>query len=174
MSWKARSAFTFIRTKPGTAEAVWKRFQQDKAAIGSWVITGDWDVLGWTDAKSWDEVYKKAAEIRQWEGVVGTSSHFVYEGVKNGKWWWQWPAGAWVQLRDAKLNGNFKKLTEWDWVASSVSVPGQWDYITWVAGNTWDEVWENVWTLNKAGWQTSTAVPVRSWWNRAWEKSWWK
>lgn len=162
-----------MKAKPGMAEKVWKSFQQCDEAIGAWVVTGDWDVIAWVDAYSWDGVYDLVAKMRKENWIESSSSHWVHHGHKNGSWWWDWPAGAWVLWRDNKLNGSWKKTTNWKWAVSSASVPGDWDWVTWVGGKNWNEVWNHVLDFQKPGWQTTTLVPVRSWWNKSWAKNWW-
>ena len=171
--WWKRSAYLLVKTRPGAAQNVWKKSQTWPETIGSWMVTGPWDVLIWVDAHSWDEVYAKAVALKNSNWVDQTSSHFVYQGGKNGHWWWQKPAGSWVFLRGAKLNGNYQKLARWNWVTSWTSIPGEWDGLAWVSGKNWQEVWKHVWDLNQSGWQTETLVPVKSWWNKSWSKSWW-
>jgi hypothetical protein len=125
------------------------------------------------DAHSWEDLYDKVVELRSTKGVRATSTHFVYKGMKNGKWWWEWNAGSWVWLRTPKLNGEMKRMTQWPWLTSVASVPGDWDYLVWAGGNDWEKVWQNVWSMNKAGWHTETLVPIKSWWNKSWKNAWW-
>jgi hypothetical protein len=173
MDWQKRSAYVFIKTAKGAAEKVWSKFQTWDHCIGAWIVTGEWDVVAWFDASSWDDVYKWTSEIRTWEGVDYTSSHFVYSGYKNKWWWWQKPYGAWIAVRGNNIEEDYKKLQNWDWVTSVTSIPGTWDYLSWVWGDTWDEVWNRVVEVNSKTWETLTLVPVRTWWNKNWETKWW-
>ncbi|MFA6003292.1 MAG: Lrp/AsnC ligand binding domain-containing protein [Elusimicrobiota bacterium] len=156
-----------------TGEAVWKKVQSWPQTIGSWVVTGNWGVVVWLDARSWRDLYDRVVEIRKMKGVKATSTHFVFKGMKADKWWWEAKAGAWVFLRSPHLNGEMSQLTKWPWVNSVTSVPGDWDYMMWAGGKDWDQVWSHVGQLNTAGWQTETMVPLRSWWNKSWKKDWW-
>lgn len=174
-SWKERTAYVFIRTEGKYTENVWKKVQKWEESIGAWIVTGDWDVLLWIDTQNLDRVYKKVTELRKWDGVIATSTHFVYEGLKNGTTWWSQPCGAWVLVRDRTLNGNLESIAKQKYVVSVASAPGQWDYIVWVNGSSWDEVLENTWALHTKGYQTLTKIPQKSWWNPAWQnKSWWE
>lgn len=170
--WNKKSAYLWIQAEPGHAQKVFDEVKSWEEAIGVWVVTGRWDVMVWLDASSWDEVYRRVTELRSHEWVKATSSHFVYKGMKNGRWWWDWPAGAWVLLRGPKLNGSMKQLTKWDWMVSLASVPGDWDCVAWAGAKNWDEVWKEIWDLNASGWQTQTLVPIRSWWNKSWKAEW--
>ncbi len=172
--WSQRSAYLMVQADWQVGERLWKDAQKWKETIGAWLVTGPWDLLIWIDAKSWDDVYQKAAWLRQQEGVKATSSHFVYKGAKNAKWWWEWPVGNWVTVRSPHLNGEIKDLQKRSWVASAASIPGDEDYLVWAGGSKWEEVWENVADLNKQGWRTQTLVPIKSWWNKSWQDSWWK
>lgn len=173
MEWKDRSAYLLLKTQPGHSEKVWRSLQNWRQGIGAWVVTGPWDVMAWVDSNSWNEVYELVASLRRNHAISATSSHWVHEGWKNAGWWWEWPSGAWVLWRDSALNGHGKKSLQWKWATSSASIPGDWDWITWVGGKDWSQVWTNVMEFQKSGWQTETLVPVRSWWNKKWSKEWW-
>ena len=134
MDWKYRSAYVFIKTKEGKAHDVWQRFHNWEHVIGSWIVTGECDVIVWFDAHNWDEVHRWVAEIKNWEDVEYTSSHLVYNGFKNGGWWWEKPAGIWVLLRENKLDETSYKIKKWDWAVSGASIPGDWDYLAWIQG----------------------------------------
>jgi hypothetical protein len=173
MEWRNRSAYVFIKTHQGKTVDIWKKFHTWDNVIGTWIVTGDWDVIVWFDAHSWDDIHNCIAEIKKWEGVEWTSSHMVYHGFKNGGWWWEKPAGTWVMAREHQLEETAHKLKNWDWTTSGASIPGDWDYITWIAGENWDDVWNHVTEFNSQNWETSTLVPVRSWWNQNWKDKWW-
>lgn len=51
MDWKNRSAYVFIKTTKGKATEVWKRFQTWDNVIGTWIVSGDYDVIVWFDAR---------------------------------------------------------------------------------------------------------------------------
>ncbi len=171
--WSKRSAYLLVQADREVSEKLWKQAQGWEEAIGAWLVTGPWDMMIWVDAPDWEELYKKAAWIRNQKGVKATSSHFVFKGMKNGKWWWEWPAGSWVWVRSPRLNGELKSIGKWAWASSAASVPGDWDYLVWNGGKSWEEVWSHVWELNQSGWHTQTMVPLKSWWNKAWRKKWW-
>ena len=171
--WNQRSAYLMVKADWHTAETVWKKVQSWPETLGAWMVTGNWGLVVWIDAAAWEDLYDKVVEIRGMKGVTATSTHFVYKGMKNGKWWWEWPVGAWVYLRSPHLNGEMKGLTKWHGVTSVASIPGDWDYLMWSGGSSWEKVWAEVSDLNKNGWATETMVPMRSWWNKAWKKDWW-
>lgn len=171
--WEKRSAYLLVKCDWKAGEKVWKTAKSWRDTIGAWMLTGDWGVMVWVDARSWEDLYAKACELRAIPGVSATSTHFVYKGMTNGKWWWENPAGAWMWVRSPHLNGEMKNVAKWKWANSVTSVPGDWDYLVWAGGRSWDEVWKGVGDANAAGWQTQTMVPVRSWWNKSWKKDWW-
>jgi len=173
MDWKNRSAYVFIKAGKGRAHDVWQRFRNWENVIGAWVVTGDWDVIVWFDAQDWDTVHRRVAEIKSWGEVEHTSSHMVYTGFKNDNWWWEKPVGTWVLLREGRLDETSEKIRRWNWATSGASIPGDWDYITWVAGENWDEVWNHVMEMKAESLQTSTYVPIKSWWNQNWKTNWW-
>ena len=174
MDWKYRSAYVFIKTKKGKAEKVWKRFQNWDNIIGTWIVTGGYDVIAWFDAQDWDTVYRCVSTVKDWDEVEHTSSHFVYDGHKNDNyWWWDKPAGAWVFFRDIKLEETPQKIQKWNWMMSGTSIPGEWDYIAWVGGENWEEVWKHFYELKGHNWETYYNVPIKSWWNQNWKNNWW-
>lgn len=173
MDWKNRSAYVFIKTKNGKAEEVWKKFQTWDNIIGTWITSGNWDVIVWFDANDWDTIHRCAATIKDWSEVEQTSSHMVYQGYKNGSWWWEKPAGSWVFLRDNKINEANEKIKKWNWVTSNASIAGDWDNIAWIEGNNWNEIWDHLYQIKTENWQTSALIPIKSWWNPDWKNKWW-
>jgi len=173
MNWKNRSAYVFIKTTKGKAHEVWERFHNWDNMIGTWVVTGEWDVIVWFDAHDWDTVHKCVSEIKAWDDVVQTSSHMVYNGHKRDNWWWEKPAGTWVLIRENQLDETPSKIQKWDWMTSGASIPGDWDYISWIGGNNWDEVWNHIMEIKAEKWDTLIQVPVKSWWNQNWKEKWW-
>jgi hypothetical protein len=174
MDWKNRSAYVFIKTTKGKANDVWQKFHNWDNVIGTWIIAGEWDVIVWFDAQDWDTVHGCVSTIKDWAEVKQTSSHMVYNGWKNNdNWWWEKPAGAWVLLRENKLDEASDKIKKWNWATSGASIPGDWDYMTWVEGQDWDEVWNHLLEIKTEDWDTSTHVPIKSWWNQNWKNNWW-
>ena len=76
-------------------------------------------------------------------------------------------------LRENKLGEVLEKMHNWDWTVSGASIPGDWDYMTWVGGKNWDEVWKHLVQIKKEKWETTTQVPIKSWWNEKWKEQWW-
>jgi len=173
MEWKNRSAYVFIKTTKGKADFVWKQFQNWDNVIGTWIVTGDWDVIVWFDAQDWETVHNCVSTIKEWKEVEQTSSHMVYNGHKNDNWWWEKPAGAWVLMRENKLHETQTKIQKWNWMTSGASIPGDWDYISWVGGKNWDEVWSHLFEIKKEKVQTTTHIPIKSWWKESWKDNWW-
>ena len=173
MDWKNRSAYVFIKTQKGKSQEIWEKFKDWDNVIGSWVVSGEWDVIVWFDAQDWDTIHRCAASIKDWSEGEHTSSHMVYHGFKNGHWWWEKPAGTWIFLRGDKLNGGAEKIKKWDWITSGASIPGDWDYVAWVEGESWDEVWSHLSEIKTEKWQASAQVPIKSWWNENWKNNWW-
>ncbi len=173
MDWKNRSAYVFIKTFKGKATDVWKRFQTWDNVIGTWIVSGDYDVIVWFDAQDMETVHRCVAEIKKWNEVEQTNSHMVYNGFKTEKWWWESPAGSWVLIREHMLQDP-QKLQKWNWITSGASIPGEYDYISWVTGNSWDDVWNHLMELKTENWETVPTVPIKSWWNERWKDyGWW-
>jgi hypothetical protein len=98
----------------------------------------------------------------------------VFDGYKNDHyWWWEKPVGTWVLIRENRLHEAPNKIKQWNWLTSGASIPGDWDYITWVEGENWDEVWNHVLEMKTGEWQTTEHVPIKSWWNQSWKDHWW-
>ena len=173
MDWKNRSAYVFIKTKKGKASEIWKKFQSWDNIIGTWLVDGQWDIIAWFDASDWDVIHQCVATIKGWDEVEHTSSHMVYNGYKNDKWWWEKPAGAWVLVKENKLNETNEKIKDWPWTISGASIAGEWDYLTWIEGQNWDEVWSHISQIKTENWETLTFVPIKSCWNQNWKNNWW-
>ena len=173
MEWTNRSACMFVKADPREADAIWERFQSWPQTIGCWIVTGEYGMIVWYDAKTAAEMKQRAAEVREWKGVWHTSSHFVDQGWKNGQWWWNKPTGCWVMARDTGSLSHWGEMQKWDGWTSAMSLPGDWDYMAWVAGDDWNQTHRRVWEAAKKGWETQTVVPLRSWWNEKWQGSFW-
>jgi hypothetical protein len=173
MDWKNRSAYVFVKTQKGRSQDVWKKFQSWDNVIGTWIVAGKWDVIVWFDATDWDTVHSCVATIKDWNEVEQTSSHMVYDGFKNDSWWWDKPAGAWVMVRGNKIDEPDQKIKKWNWTTSGASIPGEWDYMAWIEGQDWDEVWNHLLEIKTENWQTASYIPIKSWWNQKWKDSWW-
>lgn len=173
MDWKTRSAYVFIKTRDGKAQEVWQRFQNWDNIIGTWIVTGEWDVIVWFDAQDWNIIHDCVNTIKNWDEVESTSSHMVFDGFKNDKWWWEKPAGAWVLFKENKLDETSEKIKQWNWATSGASIPGEWDYIAWIEGENWDEVWKHLANIKEEKWQALPCVPIKSWWNQTWKDKWW-
>jgi hypothetical protein len=166
MEWENRSAYMFVKAQPDQVEALWAKAKAWSHALGAWIVTGDWDLLVWIDAEDASAMQRLVAEARQWTGVELTSSHFVHQGYKNGKMWWDKPAGVWMLARGRGPLNRWEELTGWDGQVSTASIPGAWDSMSWVWGDDWGQAWNRVLEAKKQGWETQTLVPMKSWWNQ--------
>ena len=173
MKWKDRSAYAFIKTKQGKAYGVWERFKSWDNMIGSWIVTGEYDIVIWFDAENWDTIHDCIATIKSWEDVDETNTRLVHDGYKNKNWWWDKPVGAWMLLKENTLDETTNSMEQWDWITSGASIPGDWDYMAWIEGDNWDDVWNHLMELKGRNWKTSALVPIKSWWNQAWKDKWW-
>lgn len=171
--WSKRSAYLMVKSDWETGQKLWKDMQKWDSCIGAWMLTGSWDLMVWVDAADWEELYEKVVWLRGHKGVKATSTHFVYKGTKDGRWWWDQPCGNWVFVRSPRLNGEIKDIQRCSWAVSAASIPGDWDYLVWIGGKKWEDVWGHVGDMNKGGWHTQTLVPIKSWWNKSWKNRWW-
>ena len=174
MNWKDRTAYAFIKTKQGTAHQVWERFQTWDNIIGTWIVTGEYDVVAWFDAKDWDTIHDCIATIKQWNEVEDTNTHMVHQGYKTNHWWWEKPVGAWVMMKEDQLDESSNKVPQWDWITSGASIPGDWDYMAWIEGDNWDDVWNHLMDVKTGNWRTAALVPIKSWWNKNFKEHWWQ
>jgi DNA-binding Lrp family transcriptional regulator len=173
MDWKDRSAYAFIKTKEGKAHDVWQRLHTWKNMIGTWIVTGEYDVIAWYDAQDWNTIHDCVATIKEWDEVEHTTTHLVHQGYKKGGWWWEKPVGAWMLLKENKLDETTYALKNWQWITSGASIPGDWDYMAWIEGERWDDVWSHLMEAKAQHWRTSALIPIKSWWNHNWEYNWW-
>lgn len=171
-AWQDRSAYLLVKSDWKAAEQIFAQAKKWPETIGVSFVAGPWDLVLWVDGRGHDEVYRRAKWVRNLKGVENTSTHFVYKGLRNGKWWWEWPVGSWMFLRAPRLNGEMSAMRSWSWASSVASLPGDWDYLVWNGGETWTDVWSNVSDLNRRGWRTDSLVPIRTWWNRRWKSGW--
>ena len=83
------------------------------------------------------------------------------------------PAGAWILIRENKLDETSDKIKKWNWMTGGASILGEWDYISWVGGENWEDVWNHLVELKGENWQTHPYIPIKSWWNQKWKDNWW-
>jgi len=172
MEWKNRTAYAFIKTKNGNAHTVWERLQTWDNMIGAWIVTGEYDVVAWFDAKDWDTIHDCVATIKSWHEVEDTNTHMVHNGFKTQGWWWDQPVGAWMLLKESTLDDTTNNMPNWNWVTSGASIPGEWDYMAWVEGNNWDDIWNHLNEMKSTQWRTQALIPIKSWWNKSWKENW--
>ena len=173
MEWKRRSAYVFVRTRPGMAENVFLKVNRWDHTIGSFMTHWPWDILVWMDAENIEETHKWVAEIRSWPEVEWTSTQPVFMGYKRDYWFWERPACAWVKIRSKTMAETYEDLKSYEWISTFSSVPGDWDCIGLVAGDSWEDVFMYMADLKSAGYEIECYTPFRWWWNESWQSRWW-
>jgi hypothetical protein len=173
MEWKRRSAYVFVRTRPGSAESVFMKVNQWDHTIGAFMTHWPWDVLVWMDAENIEDAHKWVAEIRSWREVEWTSTQPVFMGFKREYWFWEREACAWVKIRSKAMSETYEDLKRYEWMATFASVPGDWDCIGLVSGNNWQDVFMYMAELKEKGYEIECYTPFRWWWNETWRSRWW-
>ncbi|MHC4941676.1 MAG: hypothetical protein ACYTG7_01510 [Planctomycetota bacterium] len=172
MEWKRRSAYVLIKARPGMAEQVFNKLKDWDHTIGTFMTHWPWDLMVWFDAENIEETHKWVAEIRDWSEVEWTSTQHVFLGYKRDYWFWERPAGAWVKIRSKNMYETYEDLKNYEWMCTFSSVPGDWDCIGYLCGDSWEEIFGWLGDLKNRGYELECYTPYRTWWNRAWENKW--
>ncbi len=172
MEWKRRSAYVFIKTRTGKAEYVCEKLNQWEHTIGTFMVHYPWDVMVWFDAKDIEETHKWVSEIRDYAEVEWTSTQHVFNGYKRDYWFWEYETCAWAKIRSKNMQATYDDLMNYDYVCTYSSIPGDWDCIAMICGNTWEETLNRMGELKNQGYEIECYTPYRWWWNKSWEKRW--
>ena len=77
-------------------------------------------------------------------------------------------------LKENYLDETTNTIKQYDWITSGASIPGDWDYMAWVEGENWDDLWNHMLEMKSGQWRTSALVPMKTWWNQNWKQNWWQ
>ncbi|MCU0660920.1 MAG: Lrp/AsnC ligand binding domain-containing protein [Myxococcota bacterium] len=166
MEYNKKTAYVWIKTNPGQTRKVWEETKKAAYVIGSWVVTGTYDVLVWVNANSEDEMYTHVMTMRGWNGVTNTRTHAAYSGSVTNWNEMMNPNGAWIRIQMTDYQNAQNQLREYNGVCNWASVPGDYDYFAYVAGKTYAETAQGIITMSeKYNWNTSTHVPAYSYLN---------
>lgn len=172
MEWEKRSAFVFIKTRPGTAEEVNGRLKKWQQTIGTFMIHSPWDIMVWLDSGDLEETHRLVSEIRDWIEVERTSTSHAFMGFKRDYWFWERPTCAWIRLRSRAMHETYEDLKKRDWMCIFASIPGEWDFIGLIAGKNWEEIFGWIGDLKASGYEVESYTQYRWWWNRSWKNNW--
>ena len=75
--------------------------------------------------------------------------------------------------KENRLDETSRTIANWEWITSGASIPGDWDYMAWVEGDNWEEIWNHIMEIKSGQWKTSALIPIKSWWNQNWKNNWW-
>jgi hypothetical protein len=168
MEFTKKTGYIFIKTATSTTKHIFDTLKTNDWVIGAWVVTGDYDIIAWVNAKNEDDLFTYAQTVRHYAGVEYTNSHYVYNGYVQNFETFTNPNGAWVRVRGLDhLDGTVQKnLKDYAFVGGWVTIPGDYDYLVWTHGKTTHEAMENVLRMTETqNWKTYTHVPVYTYLN---------
>ncbi len=172
MQLKNRTGYIFLRTNGSSTKKVWEHLKTLDFVIGAWVVTGDYDVITWVNAKNEDDLYRYATTLRHIAGVELTNSHLAHAGDVRDWKSFEGQHGAWVRVRADKIETTAASLKEMSYVGGWAEIPGDYDYLVWTQGKDLRETTENVMRMTEhAGWRTYTHVPVWAYLNKDMQKT---
>jgi hypothetical protein len=172
MEWERRSAYVFVKCYPGKNDKVYNMIREWKNVFGVFTTTGNWDLIAWFDAEDIEESYKWISKIRYWPEVERTSTHQTYQGWVNGTMFWEKPAYSWVKVRSSDIYSTYEEMKLHDWVATVASVPGEWDCVAMLYGESYEEVHHSLWELTTRGYEVEYYAPLNSYWNKEFVENW--
>lgn len=172
MEWEKRSAYVFIKTYPGKAENVYSMIKEWQNTIGVFMTTGPWDVIAWIDTKDIDEAYKWISKVRYWPEVERTSTNQTYYGYRNEREFWEMQAWAWVKIRSTDIYSTYEELKNYDWVAFTSSIPGDWDCVSMFYGENYTDIYNYVMEIKNKGYEIEYYAPLKAYWNVDYKQKW--
>jgi hypothetical protein len=110
--------------------------------------------------------------MRYWPEVERTSTQQAYYGWKNEKHFWEKPAWSWIRVRSNDIYSTYEELKMYDWVASAASVPGDWDCVATIYGETYENIFNFVWELTSKGYEVEYFAPLKTFWNKQYIEKW--
>ncbi len=172
MEWERRSSFVFVKCYPGKADKVYNMIKEWNNTLGVFTSTGQWDLMAWLDTENIEDAYKWISKIRYWPEVEKTSTHQTYYGYKNETPFWAKSACSWVKIRSNDIYTTYEELKMCDWIATVASVPGEWDCVAAIYGDSYEDVYNSLWELTSKGYEVEYYAPLKSWWNRKYLETW--
>jgi len=175
MDWEKRSAFVFVKCYPGKTDKVYNTIREWNNVFGVFTTTGNWDLMVWLDTPNIEDAYKWVSKIRYWPEVEKTCTHQTYYGYRNEKHFWDKPTYAWVKIRSNDIYSTYEELKMYDWIGVLASVPGDWDCVACVCGDTYEDVYNYVWEITAKGFEVEYYPPLKEYWNKEYLRNWtWK
>jgi len=172
MEWEKRSAFVFIRCLPGKTDRVFNLIREWNKTIGVFTTAGQWSLMAWIDAEDIEESYEWIAKMRCWPEVQRTSTHQTFHGYRREDLFWDKPAYSWIKIRSNDVHHTFEELKNIDWIASVSSVPGDWDCVAMIYGETYEEIFTYIWDFVNTGYEIEYFAPLKAFWNRDYLVKW--
>ena len=172
MDWEKRSAYVFIKCYPGKSDKVFNMIKEWDNAFGVFTTAGNWDLIAWFDAENIEETYKWISKIRYWPEVERTSTHQTYQGWMSETPFWNKPAYSWIKIRSSDIYSTYEDLKMYDYVASVASVPGEWDCVALLYGETYEEIYNYVYELTAKGYEVEYYAPLKCYWNKGYIENW--
>jgi hypothetical protein len=172
MEFNKKTAYVYIKTQAGQAKQVYEQFRKQDWVIGAWAVTGEYDIIAWVNARNDDDVYTYANTMKGWAGIDYTTSYFVHNGYFHDYNKIDDPNGVWVRLRTEHMQEALGHFKEHDYIRSWANLPGEYDFLLYVTGDSTRVALENVMRLTENHkWRTQTYVPVYHYLNANYAKT---
>jgi hypothetical protein len=166
MNYNKKTAYIMVKTHVGYARKVFEQFKTTDWVIGTWLVSGDYDLIVWVNAKNEDEVYNYAKTIKTWEGIYHTNSYYVYDGNLTNFEEMTNLNGAWVRVRGENIETMPEYFNKYDYITNWACIPGDFDYMVWFNGKTHIETMDHILNVTENHkWHTYTHLPVTSYMN---------
>ncbi len=161
MEFNKKTAYVYVKTVAGQAKHVYEQFRKHDWVIGAWAVTGEYDIIAWSNARNDDDVYNYASTLKGWDGVDYTTSYFVHNGYFHDFTKIEDEHGVWVRMRTDQMQDALAHFKDHDFIRSWANLPGEYDFLLFVTGKTTRDALENVMRLTESRrWRTQTYVPV--------------
>ena len=81
-------------------------------------------------------------------------------------------AYSWVKIRSNDLYSTYEEMKMYDWVGTVASIPGEWDCVAMIYGETYQEVYNYLWELTTKGYDVEYYAPLKYYWNKDYVENW--
>jgi hypothetical protein len=166
MQWENRSAFVSIKTSPGKAQEVYKKFQKNPHVLACFMTPGTYDLMVWFDSKNMGDIYNWIADVRGSGQIERTSTYPVYHGYYNGKPYQGKKYYGWMKVRSNEFYAAYDFARDYDGVTFCASVPGDYDCYVMFSSDTYDQFFAYQQAFRNQGYDVEFFAPFQHHWNQ--------
>lgn len=172
MKWDNQSAFVYVKAKPGKAQQVYQKLQQNAKMLACFMVPGAYDVMVWFDSKDMNDVYQWVSEMRNQGQVEKTCTYPTFQGYWNGKPYQNKKYYGWIKMRSNDFNAAYDDACKYQGVSFCASVAGDYDCFALVCADDYDQFNNYQMEFKNKGYDIDFFVPFQGYWNPKADAAW--